>query len=392
MFVASGMNFIIGCLIIGFWVLSKMLGFCLSCKKSQIIARITFVYQALLGLVFFDFQLICTAEVGLFDYSKLWGTEYKYVVSLGMSYVLLIFMGSELYTAFNLLKGSLLKMKNKKTQKILEGEMSAEDKQKLEKYSEAIDLDKPGNQIYFGLVDAVRFSAIQVILATLQLLNRTQALIILVIDIAFFSYFVVLACQVRIFKKDFMMDKTIIQECCILMILVAVTLFSFTEDSGFSSSLIYSIIETVAVICIIVAVVFEIAMSLVGGYVQFSRAIRRSESSKKSSAQYKKVEKSEERERDSGGSRRGENHLEGLQSSNLTSQRQSPFLFKLERDNNETEGNNRVGFGKVTSDKLGRNSQRRSVNSPLNFRRIRVKNKQLAKGQKKSRFVGFGKD
>ena len=59
-FIASGKNFMIGCLIIGFWAFSQLFGYFLS-KMTSILIRLVFVYQALLGTVFFDFQLICMA-------------------------------------------------------------------------------------------------------------------------------------------------------------------------------------------------------------------------------------------------------------------------------------------------------------------------------------------
>ena len=78
--------------------------------------------------------MICTAEIGLFVYTKLWSIKFKYLLSLGMSYVLLILMGSEFYRGFKVLTNRQKKGEAKKIEKDWESKMSPGDKQLMEKY------------------------------------------------------------------------------------------------------------------------------------------------------------------------------------------------------------------------------------------------------------------
>ena len=319
----------------------------------------------------------------MFDYSRLRNTELKYLVSLAMSYFLLILMGFDLLRGFNLLRNHNFQLKTSKENEEKEPRMTESDKQLFEKYSETINMTVSGNHRYFSLVDSLRFSAIQLAIVSLQLLNRTQALIILIVDILFFCYFVALACRVDIFKKDYMMDKTVIQECCILIFLVAVTLFSFTEDSEFSSSTTYTVIEIAAVVSIIVAAGFELGMGIFATYAQFSRFLRRSKRRKsKKIHPYKKVyvsRREEERGRNQGEEegRGGQEDSNALETLKLTSQRQRSVMSRFSEEEKLAEGREGFDFGGTEKNHLSQNPHRpkRFMNSQLSFRGIRIKNR-----------------
>ena len=280
-FIISGQNFIVSCLIIGLWALSTSISYCMD-KKSKIVGLISFCYQILLGLVFFDDQMISFAEIAFYDYSTFRKWTPKLFLSLMISYGILILIGREFYQGFKLIKENkdLLISESdedgKKVDTIALGERLV-----IEKYTEVVNLESYGPHWYFSLMDSLRFSVIQLVIASLQLLNRTQALIVLVIDLVFFHYFVMLACKHDIFRSNYLMDKTIIQECCILMFLITITLFSFTEDSDFSSSLTYKVIEVVAIIGIVGTIVAELIILIVEIYLKFSESCRKLIRSKK---------------------------------------------------------------------------------------------------------------
>ena len=54
---ASGQNFMLSLLIVIFWVLMTLLEFCMS-NRSKFLQTISFLYQILIGLMFFEFQMI----------------------------------------------------------------------------------------------------------------------------------------------------------------------------------------------------------------------------------------------------------------------------------------------------------------------------------------------
>ena len=142
-FIASGQNFVIGAVIIIFWGFWFISGFCLD-KNSKVLKYMAFVYQGLLGMVFFDFELICLAEIALLDYSRLFEMDLKFLVSLLMSCTLLHLIGFELYRGFKLIKHHLKWSKtttknNQKGKKMTEG-----DQQIFDKYSEGLKKEAPG--------------------------------------------------------------------------------------------------------------------------------------------------------------------------------------------------------------------------------------------------------
>ena len=67
----------------------------------------------------------------------------------------------------------------------------------------------------------------------------------------------VLICKYEVFKSKVLLWKTIFQECCIVIAIFTITLFSFTENSNFSSSFIFEIVELFAIISIIGAAAAE---------------------------------------------------------------------------------------------------------------------------------------
>ena len=81
---ASGQNFTLNLLIIFFWFSMTLLEFCLD-NKSKVLWVVTFIYQIMIGLMFFDFQMISLAEVAFFDYNKMRSFSWKFIFSLILS-------------------------------------------------------------------------------------------------------------------------------------------------------------------------------------------------------------------------------------------------------------------------------------------------------------------
>ena len=261
--IGSGQNFIIICLIFGFLAISKVLGPCFSQQKSRLLRFMTFGYYYLFGLMFFDYQMISITEVAFFDFGSLGKYPAKIWLSFCFSFSILILIIYEYLAGYLLIRGS--KMKGKLGGDGRE-EVSYADQLILEKYQEDLNENLERPYCYFTLIDSLRFCFIQVIIACLQLLNRTQALLILIINLCFFVYFMKLIRKISLFESKFSTIKTIIQECCIMMALSTITLFSFTEKSDFASSTLYKLIEIITVLSIAGAGGAEFVLILAGLY------------------------------------------------------------------------------------------------------------------------------
>ena len=120
---------------------------------------------------------------------------------------------------------------------------------------------------YTMLVDSMRTFCILTLVVTLQMLNRSQALMILVVDTAFslFIFYQILANSVFASPIDSL--KVVIQECCILMTLSTICLFSFFQKTKFSESVVYGLLEWVVIISIALTLISEVLVMVVEIFV-----------------------------------------------------------------------------------------------------------------------------
>ena len=272
-YLGSGQNFIISCTIILLWILLKSLGRCLE-KKSKILGFLAFFYQVLIGLTFFDYQLICVNEISMFDYSTLRKTTPKFNLSLFLSLWIMGLIMSEFFQGFWLVKATAPRATKTglKADKI---EMSANQKLILEKYTEGLEVNIIGQHRYFVLIDSLRFFAIQVITATLQLLNRSQALMVFVVNLCYFIYFIRLVFRIGVFDSKLLFVKYLVQESSMMVLIATITLFSFTEDSKFSSSTIFKGIEVVTMISMLGAAGAEFVVMATNMYWDLTKCCRK---------------------------------------------------------------------------------------------------------------------
>ena len=82
---------------------------------------------------------------------------------------------------------------------------------------------------------------IQLVVITLQHLNRSQSAIVLLINLGYFIGFVWALCTTRVYRSKVYAFKEVVQEICLMVLISTITLFSFTEKSDFSSSGAYII-------------------------------------------------------------------------------------------------------------------------------------------------------
>ena len=246
-FIASGQNFLICLTIISLWVLIALLRFCFN-DKSKIVDFFSFIYQFLIELTFFDFQMICTTEIAFFDYSRIREISGQYKFSLLLSIVMLFLIISDFFISFIMIAKQGLVRKGGSPRR----KLSSNEKMTLERYTEGIYINSgSGFNKYLLLIGNLRFFVIQVVISSLQLLNRSQALLVLVIDLAYFVFCIRLICSRLVFSSMLLVIKECVQEVCILVALLTITLFSFTEKTSFPDSAVYRVIEVLAVLAMI---------------------------------------------------------------------------------------------------------------------------------------------
>ena len=255
-FIMSGANFGISMIIVGIWVVRRMLRACFD-ERNWVISFLSFVYQSLIGLMFFDFQMISATEISFFDYRRILTTKLKYLGSLLLSILIIILILDDVLKGFLLIQK---RIKNEKNEK--KDQFSTNDELVLDKYTEGINTTSQGIHNYLGLILNIRFFLIQILISSLQLLNRTQALLILVVNFVYLAFLIRVVWSSIVFSSKLMFVKECVQESCIMLVLVSICIFSFTEKSSFSSSTVYKVLELVAVVSISGAAGSELLMLL----------------------------------------------------------------------------------------------------------------------------------
>ena len=146
--------------------------------------------------------------------------------------------------------------------------------------------DSTGFHNYLVFLEYTRFFALQVIIGSLQVFHWAQTLSILLVNSAYFGYFVKMISTHKVFQSKMFMVKSLIQELCILVTILAFTIFSFAEDSKFSSSPVYSLIEILVIISIGLTAGSELAVlasSMALDLLKpFKRKLKKIENSQKS--------------------------------------------------------------------------------------------------------------
>ena len=307
-FITSGQNFLMSTVIVSSWVLMKLLELCLN-NNSKILGWVSFIYHVLIGMAFFDYQLICSAEVSLFDYSGLRRIPLKFIISCLMSHFIIFLIVIHYIEAYSLIKIKICMLRKVTKQKNQEEKdqniISSEEKihtlkttpQKrliLSKYTDELMMgrDTAGPHLYLTLIENIRFFIIQIVIASLQLLNRVQSLIILLINLVFFLYFFKIICKHKVFKSKLLLVKTVVQECCVMIAIVMINLFSLTASIEKAPGSVLGVVEILAIISIIGAagaelflLVYTIGQQIVKGCrkVRVQRVQQKEKSKKRKS-------------------------------------------------------------------------------------------------------------
>ena len=259
-FIFAGQNFVVSVTIIILLCFWKLFGLVLS-DKSRVTGFFSFAYLFMIDVFFFDYQMICASEISFFNYNKIRERQGKFVQSILISMFILVLVLREFSAAFESIREEIQK---KRVGDKKEKELSKANQLTLEIYTEGVNLDQKqkGSTIHLYLlwIGNLRFFIIQLIISALQLLSRSQALFVLVVNLSYFIFFLKTTFTSKVFSSKLMLVKESIQETCIMVVLAALTIFSFTEKSAFSSSSLFEIIEILAVVSILGASGSEFVM------------------------------------------------------------------------------------------------------------------------------------
>ena len=78
-----------------------------------------------------------------------------------------------------------------------------------ERLKRVLNLDESSNRSYYKIpvLEIMRFFVIQILVATLQLLNKTQAVLVFLVNLAFFVYFFRALLTAKVYKNLFYLSR-----------------------------------------------------------------------------------------------------------------------------------------------------------------------------------------
>ena len=261
-FIARGQNFVFSTLIVGLFAFIFILEQFLE-KNNKFLKILSYAFFMLIGIFFFDYQAISMGEVAFFDYKKRKHAEFKFTLSLIFSAMVILILVSEFLTAWNLIlrlkyKGQKNQQKEQKKDKVEQNDeidsmtLTPREQMIFEKYTEVLVLydskDQKFHPLFVVLFENIRFFVIQIVIITLQHLNRTQSFVVFLLNLTYFVYFICVLQASKVFISRLYIVKEIVQEICIMTLISTITLFSFTEKTNFKDSVVYTLIEWVAII------------------------------------------------------------------------------------------------------------------------------------------------
>ena len=179
-FLGSGQSFIISLTILLLRLAVIPVLDCFMNKSNVFLRVVCFTYQLILGVFFYQYQIICVAEIAMMDYERIPASDAVagLLASLFLSITVLILMVVEIFTKLRITRN--IKKINNKLKKIKaitdETSMSMNNKFTLDRLTRTLNLDESSNQSYYKIpaLETLRFFVIQILIATLQLLTRPR--------------------------------------------------------------------------------------------------------------------------------------------------------------------------------------------------------------------------
>ena len=153
-----------------------------------------------------------------------------------------------------------------------------------ETFSGELNLGENSNPKFYKIpfLESLRFFVIQILIATLQLLDRTESLVVFLANLVYFIYFFYTILSAKVYNSRMTAFKAVVQELSLMVFITTIVVFSFSEGKSFQSSTVYRILETVAVIAIIGACGAEFLLLVTEVFSGLSQKICRKNLKKKS--------------------------------------------------------------------------------------------------------------
>ena len=211
----------------------------------------------------------------MIDYERIPDPQFKagFLASLFLSIGVLILMVVEIFNIFwavQKIKGVKVKINNEKAK--ARDHMSINKKFTLDRLTRVLNLDESSNQSYYKIpgLETMRFFVIQILIATLQLLNKTQAVLVFLVNLAYFVYFFRALLTAKVYKNLFLTIKAAVLEVCLMMLVTTMLVFAFAEDTHFQESWVHKVLEQGAIMGILGVVGAELVNMLVEFYNQLT--------------------------------------------------------------------------------------------------------------------------
>ena len=273
LFIFTGQNFFISLTTLIFYVLMKILERCLQ-TKNRVLIVITYCYQILISILFYDFQLICLTELAFADPKKLGSHSIKFIISWFASLAIVTITVREQIQGFMLMRSTTLQMtKTKKINKkiknnnmgqkvknnnINNNKLTFNDEMVIEKFSQGLATGVDGLTMLFNVIDSVRFTLMLVVICSLQQLEKSQVVILVIISTFYLIYFcVVVESRLRFFNSEVIKVKFFVQEACILITAIGLCVFSYKNGTAWSKTIAYRFLQTLVLISVAVAFLLE---------------------------------------------------------------------------------------------------------------------------------------
>lgn len=226
---------------------------------SKLAKAATIIYRLFIGFFLFDLDIICLTELT----QKLDMVDQEFsslIASYFCSMLFITIILIDLIMAISLFKAN----PELKEERIYDNYL-------VDHYSDDLSLKAQEKMETFAIFGYLRFLLIDILIASMQMLNRTQITLIVFLDIIFFWYFLRKVCKKKnIFNSRFTLIKHLTFEISILIVLVNISVFSYTEKTGFRNTFFSSFLEILTMLCIAVAILGEV-LAIVMGIVRVSR-------------------------------------------------------------------------------------------------------------------------
>ena len=279
-FLGSGQSFIISLTILLLRLAVIPVLDCFLNKSNVCLRVVCFTYQLILGVFFYQYQIICVAEIAMIDYERIPDPQFKagFLASLFLSMAVLILMVVEIFNTYRVvqnIKGAKLNINNEKAK--VRDQMSMNKKFTLDRLTRVLNLDESSNQSYYKipLLETLRFFVIQILIASLQLLNKTQIVLVFLVNLAYFVYFFRALLTAKVYKNLFLFIKAVVLEVCLMMLVTTMLVFTFAEDTDFQDSWVHKVLEQGAITGILGAVGVGLVNMLVEFYHQVTVLCRK---------------------------------------------------------------------------------------------------------------------